>query len=180
MKRLLLLSLVALFGASLVRAEATRADLADRVESCRAILEEFQRGPHAIPTEILKRAQAIVIVNQFKGAFLLGIKDGYGVILVRKPNGGWSLPVLISAGEASLGLQVGATAVEEEAGWNAAERAELQATIAARQPFLDFPFSRVHDDGSRRTFIVSGEPMFNQSCRFIGYRGIGVERTAKQ
>ena len=75
---------------------------------------------------------------------------------------------------------VGATAVEEEAGWNAAERAELQATIAARQPFLDFPFSRVHDDGSRRTFIVSGEPMFNQSCRFIGYRGIGVERTAKQ
>ena len=112
MKRLLLLSLVALFGASLVRAEATRADLVDRVESCRAILEEFQRGPHAIPTEILKRAQAIVIVNQFKGAFLLGIRDGYGVILVRKPNGGWSLPVLISAGEASLGLQVGANSIE--------------------------------------------------------------------
>jgi len=26
---------------------------------------------------------------------------------------------------------------------------------------------------------VSGEPMFNQSCRFIGYRGIGVETTAR-
>jgi len=22
---------------------------------------------------------------------------------------------------------------------------------------------------------VSGEPMFNQACRFVGYRGIGVE-----
>jgi hypothetical protein len=43
---------------------------------------------------------------------------------------------------------------------------------------LDFIFSRVNDDGSQHQFQVSGEPMFNQSCRFIGYRGIGVELTA--
>ena len=55
----------------------------------------------------------------------------------------------------------------------------LQAKIADRQPFLDFVFSRVNADGSRQKFQVSGEPMFNQSCRFIGYRGIGVELTAK-
>ena len=30
-------------------------------------------------------------------------------------------------------------------------------------------------DGSRQKFQVSGEPMFNQACHFIGYRGIGVE-----
>jgi lipid-binding SYLF domain-containing protein len=112
MKRLLLLSLVALFGASLVRAGTTRPDVVDRVETCEAILESFQRGPHAIPAQVLQKAQAVIIVNQFKGAFLFGIKDGYGVILVRKPDGRWSLPVLISAGEASLGLQVGANSVE--------------------------------------------------------------------
>ena len=55
------------------------------------------------------------------------------------------------------------------------ERDALQAKIAARQPFLDFLLSRVNPDGSRQQFRVSGEPMFNQSCRFIGYRGIGVE-----
>jgi PAS domain S-box-containing protein len=60
-------------------------------------------------------------------------------------------------------------------GWNEAERQVLQATIAARQPFLDFLFSRVKGDGSLQQFRVSGEPMFNQSSRFIGYRGIGVE-----
>jgi PAS domain S-box-containing protein len=60
-------------------------------------------------------------------------------------------------------------------GWNAAEREALQASIAARQPFLDFVFSRVNADGSRQRFRVSGEPMFNRSCRFIGYRGIGIE-----
>ena len=65
------------------------------------------------------------------------------------------------------------------AGWNEAEREMLQAKIAARQPFLDFVFSRVNDDGSQQKFQVSGEPMFSQSCRFIGYRGIGVELTAK-
>jgi PAS domain S-box-containing protein len=61
------------------------------------------------------------------------------------------------------------------AGWNEAERADLQARIANRQPFLDFLFSRINADGSRQQFRVSGEPMFNRSSRFIGYRGIGVE-----
>ena len=81
-----------------------------------------------------------------------------------------------------LGIQVDALAgnadSNEAAGWNEAERETLQATIAARQPFLDFVFSRVNADGSQQKFQVSGEPMFNQSCRFIGYRGIGVELTA--
>jgi len=62
-------------------------------------------------------------------------------------------------------------------GWNQEERALLQARIAARQPFLDFVFSRINADGSQQKFQVSGEPMFNQSSRFIGYRGIGIELT---
>jgi hypothetical protein len=36
----------------------------------------------------------------------------------------------------------------------------------------------VNPDGSQQQFQVSGEPMFNQACRFIGYRGIGVELLA--
>ncbi len=76
----------------------------------------------------------------------------------------------------ALAGDAGGTAV---AGWNEAERATLLATIAARQPFLDFVFSRVTADGSTQKFQVSGEPMFNKSSRFIGYRGIGVELTAR-
>ena len=62
-------------------------------------------------------------------------------------------------------------------GWNEAERVALQEKIAARQPFLDFAFSRVDGDGLEQLFRVSGEPMFNDSGRFTGYRGIGVELT---
>jgi PAS domain S-box-containing protein len=83
-------------------------------------------------------------------------------------------PVLEMLGLRVDPLQEGAgTAVPD--GWNEAERTLLQATIAARQPFLDFSFSRVNADGSQQQFRVSGEPMFGPACRFIGYRGIGVE-----
>jgi PAS domain S-box-containing protein len=83
-----------------------------------------------------------------------------------------------------LGIRVDPLAGDQDSapdsGWNEAERQQLQATIAARQPFLDFVFSRINADGSRQRFRVSGEPMFTQACRFIGYRGIGVEITSKK
>jgi lipid-binding SYLF domain-containing protein len=112
MKKLLMLSLVALFAAASARAEKSRPILVDRVESCRAILEDLQGKPEtAIPASVLSRAQAIVILNQFKAGFLFGVKDGYGVVMA-KNDGRWSIPVLITAGEASFGLQVGADSVE--------------------------------------------------------------------
>jgi len=64
-------------------------------------------------------------------------------------------------------------------GWNDAERCALQAAVEAREPFLNFVFSRINADGSRQSFQVSGEPMFGAGCKFLGYRGIGVEIRAK-
>jgi PAS domain S-box-containing protein len=58
---------------------------------------------------------------------------------------------------------------------NAAERNALQSKIAARESFLDFAFTRTRPDGSTQAFRVSGQPMFDRACTFIGYRGIGVE-----
>lgn len=64
--------------------------------------------------------------------------------------------------------------------WDAEEREVLKARIAAREPFLDMIFTRIHADGSRRQFQVSGEPMFSHSNRYVGYRGIGVELTRRR
>lgn len=78
-----------------------------------------------------------------------------------------------------LGIRVGGLAVrpveQPVTGWNEAERAALQAAIAAHQPFIDFVFSRINPDGTRQVFQVSGEPMFGPACQFLGYRGIGIE-----
>lgn len=112
MKKLLLLSLAALLGATGLRAEPTRANLVDRIQSCQAILQEFETRKEIGPSvDAWRKAKAVLILNQFKAGFLLGVQDGYGVIMVKRANG-WSLPVLINAGEASLGLQLGAKSVE--------------------------------------------------------------------
>jgi lipid-binding SYLF domain-containing protein len=116
MKKLFLLCAAALFTAQLGAqqpAASKRDDLVTRVETCEAILQEFMYRPEtAIPAPVLQSARAIVILNQFNAGVLFGVKDGYGVIMAKKADGHWSLPVLISAGEASFGLQLGAKSVE--------------------------------------------------------------------
>jgi lipid-binding SYLF domain-containing protein len=116
MKKLLSLSLVALLCAPLARANDSstpRADLVTRVETCEAIVREFQANPAtAIPSSVWQQARGVMILSQFKAGFIFGVKGGYGVLMVKKSSGRWSLPVLIDASEASLGLQVGAKTVD--------------------------------------------------------------------
>jgi CheY-like chemotaxis protein len=59
--------------------------------------------------------------------------------------------------------------------WDAAERQKLRDNIIERRPFLDLVMHRRRQDGSRQQFRISGEPMFDRTCRFSGYRGVGVE-----
>jgi PAS domain S-box-containing protein len=61
--------------------------------------------------------------------------------------------------------------------WNEAERDMLEANLKSRKPFLDFIYSRTKANGSRQYLMVSGEPMFDQTGRFKGYRGIGKDVT---
>ncbi|MDP1667372.1 MAG: response regulator [Methylobacter sp.] len=80
-----------------------------------------------------------------------------------------------------LGIRVddalGNTRDDQGARWNISEREILEANLSARRPFLDFVYSRTNTDGSRQYLMVSGEPMFNPSGRFTGYRGIGKDVT---
>ena len=71
--------------------------------------------------------------------------------------------------------QTGTAVLSDTNGWNEHERKALQDIIAAREPFIDFSFSRTDADGAVHYFRVSGEPMFDQGSRFIGYRGVGVQ-----
>lgn len=116
MKKLLTFSLIAILGAASARAgdsHTPRSELVVRVDTCEAILREFMASPaSAIPREVWQKARAVMILSQFKAGFVFGVKGGYGVLMVKRPNGHWSLPVLIDASEASLGLQVGAKTIE--------------------------------------------------------------------
>jgi SH3 domain-containing YSC84-like protein 1 len=116
MKKLLTFSLIAMLCAASARADDShtpRSDLVVRVETCEAILREFMASPDtSIPPAVWQGAHGVLILSQFKAGFIFGVKGGYGVLMVKKPNGHWSIPVLVDASEASLGLQAGAKTID--------------------------------------------------------------------
>ena len=63
----------------------------------------------------------------------------------------------------------------DAAGWDA-----HQATMEAQLPFRNFEFSRYGIDGIERHMSVSGEPMFDASGAFLGYRGLGRMTTERK
>jgi SH3 domain-containing YSC84-like protein 1 len=113
MKRILLLAAALSLATAAQAADYQRADYVSRLQTCEAILQSMQLYPAtAIPADVLHRAKGLVIVNQVQVGFLLGVKDGWGVAMVRKPSGQWSVPVFIKAGELSVGLQAGGKSIE--------------------------------------------------------------------
>lgn len=109
----ILLCVAAFAGAHTAQAtQVKRSTLLERLDTCEAILQDLQSSTKtAIPADILHRARGIVIVNQVQAGLIFGVKDGYAVAMVRRPNGRWSVPAFLNTGEASLGLQIGVKAI---------------------------------------------------------------------
>jgi diguanylate cyclase (GGDEF)-like protein/PAS domain S-box-containing protein len=61
-----------------------------------------------------------------------------------------------------------------------ADWAAHRAVLDARKPFQDLELCRLDESGRRVWISVSGEPVFDDSGRFTGYRGIGKDITARK
>jgi C4-dicarboxylate-specific signal transduction histidine kinase len=55
-----------------------------------------------------------------------------------------------------------------------------RATLDAHLPFRDFEIARPASDGGKRYVSVSGLPVFDETGRFIGYRGVGRHITQRK
>ena len=53
-------------------------------------------------------------------------------------------------------------------------------TLDAKLPFRDFELARPAPDGSKRYVSVSGMPVFDETGRFAGYRGVGRHITERR
>ena len=92
---------------------------------------EHYLDPKVIPAEermsrdILRGAKGIALITEAKGGFIVGVKGGSGVILVKKqglkkkklfknkkPAAQWSSPCAVGTGGISVGLLAGATKVD--------------------------------------------------------------------
>ncbi len=63
----------------------------------------------------------------------------------------------------------------DEAGWRA-----HRAVLDAHQPFRNFELSRLGVDGTERYISISGDPVFDASGTFKGYRGVGTDISARK
>ncbi|QRM34321.1 PAS domain S-box protein [Microvirga sp. VF16] len=63
----------------------------------------------------------------------------------------------------------------DEEGWR-----KHRETLDAHLPFRDFELARPTPDGGKRYVSVSGLPVFDQTGRFIGYRGVGRHITERK
>jgi PAS domain S-box-containing protein len=55
---------------------------------------------------------------------------------------------------------------------------QLQADLGSREPFRDLPVRWVQGDGSARSYLVSGEPRYDDRGVFQGYWGVARDITA--
>jgi len=180
MKKLLTFSLIAILGAASARADdsrTSRTELVGRVDTCETILRQFMATQKtAIPPSVWSQARGLMILSQFKAGFIFGVKGGFGVLMVKKPGGHWSLPVLIDASEASLGLQLGAKDVDSVFILNDDATPRLLFTnrfnIGVDAKAVAGPLSAETENESTKTFVA---PVFAYS-RSVGlYAGATVK-----
>ncbi|MDP2795096.1 MAG: EAL domain-containing protein [Sulfurisoma sp.] len=57
-----------------------------------------------------------------------------------------------------------------------------RALIEAHRPFRDFEYCVLGEEGPTdwRWFVISGDPLFDEDGRFLGYRGVGEDITARK
>jgi lipid-binding SYLF domain-containing protein len=109
------LTLTGLAGPARAQMQLTSgAEEIQTVVSARQTLDEFGGLQiESIPPAMLHSASGVAIFpNMIKGGFILGVNYGKGVLLVRRPDGSWSPPVMATMGGGSLGFQAGLQAAD--------------------------------------------------------------------
>lgn len=107
MKKLLVFVCVAAMTAS-AYAASTLADLNDRMERAREIIDQLSQTPDkGVPDSIIRKAVCVAVVPSLKkAAFIVGAQYGQGVVTCRTGHG-WSGPVFIRMAGGSFGFQIG-------------------------------------------------------------------------
>ena len=94
-------------------AASSHEDLQDRVNAAKVVIDQIVNTPdNTIPMSILNQATCVAVIPSLKkGAFLVGVEYGQGVVTCRTGHG-WSAPVFIRLAGGSFGFQAGGQATD--------------------------------------------------------------------
>ena len=96
---------------------ALKKDDVKRLNESAAVLAELRNAPdRGIPDALWDKAECVLVIPSVKkAAFIVGGEFGSGVMSCRRASGSsrrWSAPVFMHLAKGSLGLQIGAEAVD--------------------------------------------------------------------
>ena len=83
------------------------------IDATNAFAQAMMMQDNQIPRSILANAQGIAIVpGLLRGAFVVGLQHGRGVLVVRDARGAWQAPRMIEVAGGSFGYQIGVQAAD--------------------------------------------------------------------
>ncbi len=79
------------------------------VAASNQVLKEIMEIPaKGIPISLLANAQGIVVIPKLlKGGFVIGVRRGHGVVMVRDEKNAWRPPLFVTVTGGSVGWQIG-------------------------------------------------------------------------
>ncbi len=111
MKKLIATVLVTVLAPLVALAARGSEEEAERLQEAAEVLKEIMGAPDdAIPSELLDRAECVIVVPGLKKAALgFGGRFGRGAVSCRKAEGAgaWGPPSMLTIGGGSFGLQIG-------------------------------------------------------------------------
>src|SRR5271163_678350 len=114
LKRILILSVLALLSGLTAFASSDREDDVTRTNRAAQVFQEIMSAPDkGIPHDLLNSAKCIAIIpGELKFAFIFGGNYGRGVATCRTGNGGWSAPMFVAVDGGSVGYQIGGSSTD--------------------------------------------------------------------
>lgn len=103
MRKIETIVLICLAFSSLCFGESLQSD----IDRAAVTIRDFKRMPESgIPSEVLRNAKGLVILNEVKGGFIFSGGIGSGLVIARLREG-WSAPSAIGTGSVGWGFQIG-------------------------------------------------------------------------
>jgi len=112
MKKLSWVTLIAVLGTATAFGASKEEE---RLTQAAAAFGEIMSAPDkGIPGDLLNKADCVVIIpGMKKGGFIVGGRYGKGLVSCRnKAKTGWGAPAMLEMGGGSVGLQIGASAID--------------------------------------------------------------------
>ena len=111
MNRLKCVTLMTLLGAATVFGASKEEE---RLAHAAKAFDDIMTGKDNIPKNVLDKADCIVVIpGMKKGGFIVGGRFGKGMVSCRgNGKSGWGAPAMLEMGGGSVGLQIGASAVD--------------------------------------------------------------------